>query len=206
MSYYHTQKNINVSECIVSDNAPEYRKISKKEHALCWIHDARNYKKLNPFNNSYRKILDNYMDKYWSYYHDLLDYKSNPSLELSIKLEADFDELFSRKTSYEALNEKIIKTSKDKDKLLTVLRHPEIPLHNNLAELGARKQVRKRDISLHTMSDEGTRNQDAFMSIVQTAIQLGVNVFEYIKELISGKKDRISLADIILDKIYPNTS
>jgi hypothetical protein len=149
---------------------------------------------------------DNYMDKYWLYYHDLLDYKSNPSHELSIKLEADFDRLFSEKTSYEALNEKIIKTSKDKDKLLTVLRHPEIPLHNNLAELGARKQVRKRDISFHTMSDEGTRNQDAFMSITQTCVQLGVDVFEYIKELISGKKDRILLADIILDKIYPNTS
>ena len=89
---------------------------------------------------------------------------------------------------------------------MIVLKRPELPLHNNLAELGARRQVRKRDISLHTMTPAGTKNQDAFMSITQTAIQLGVDVFKYIKELISDKNNRISLADIIYQKISLNSS
>ena len=79
-------------------------------------------------------------------------------------------------------------------------------MHNNLAELGARRQVRKRDISLHTMTPAGTKNQDAFMSITQTAIQLGVDVFKYVKELIANKNNRLSLADIIYQKINFNTS
>lgn len=50
-------------------------------------------------------------------------------------------------TGYEALDQRIAKTKAKKDNLLRVLAHPEIPLHNNPAELGARQRVRKRDIS-----------------------------------------------------------
>ena len=46
---------------------------------------------------------------------------------------------------------------------------PEIPLHNNSAELAARVKVRKRDVSLQTVTDKGTKANDTFMTIVQTA-------------------------------------
>lgn len=46
---------------------------------------------------------------------------------------------------------------------------PEIPLHNNAAELAARAKVRKRDVLLQTMVDKGTKANDIFMTIVQTA-------------------------------------
>ncbi len=36
-----------------------------------------------------------------------------------------------------------------------VLAHPEIPLHNNPAELGARARVRKRDVSFGPRTREG---------------------------------------------------
>jgi len=51
-------------------------------------------------------------------------------------------------------------------------------------ELGARRKVRKRDISYHTMSAKGTICLDAFMTITQTAIQLNVDVYKYIKQMI----------------------
>jgi hypothetical protein len=43
--------------------------------------------------------------------------------------------LFGTKTGYEALDEKIAKTRENKAGLLAVLRHPEVPLHNNASEL-----------------------------------------------------------------------
>jgi hypothetical protein len=48
------------------------------------------------------------------------------------------------------------------------------------AELGARAQVRKRDVSLHTMTEDGTKADDTFLTISQTAKKLGVCAYEYI--------------------------
>ena len=108
--------------------------------------------------------------------------------------------MFTTQTNYFQLDKLINKTFKNKDKLLTVLINPEIPLHNNLAELGARRKVRKRDISYHTMSNLGTICLDAFMTITQTAIQLNVDVFQYIKQLINQDQNRQTLAELIRAK------
>ncbi len=201
LAYYHTQKDIPPAKYLVSDNAPEYNKIATQDHALCWVHDARRYKKLTPLTNLYNKILEDYKRRYWVLYHKLLDYKNNPNKKTANKLSKEFDELFTSNTEYFQLNECISKTAVNKEELLIVLKRPEIPLHNNIAELGARRQVQKRDISLHTMTTQGTKNQDAFLTITQTAIQLGVDVYKYIKEFVANKKDRISLSDIIYSKI-----
>ena len=85
---------------------------------------------------------------------------------------------------------------------MRVLHLPHLPLHNNQAELAVRRKVRKRDISLHTMSDLGTAAQDAFMSVVETAIKLGVNVFDYLYDRLSNKNVMPSLADLIIAKAY----
>ena len=66
-----------------------------------------------------------------------------------------------------------------------VLKYPELPLDNNDAELGVRAQVRKRDVSLHTMTKDGTKANDTFMTIVQTAKKLGVNPYKYIYDKVS---------------------
>ena len=200
LAYSHWQKDIPIAECVVSDNAPEYNKIATKAHGLCWVHDARYYNKLTPYIAIHQKILDDYMDKYWAYYQKLLFYKTKPNKESEMKLSEEFDNLFIADTDYFQLNQCISKTLEKKQELLTVLKYPQIPLHNNLAELGARRQVRKRDISLHTMSTKGTRCKDAFLTITQTAIQLGINVIKYTKELITNNKNKISLADIIMQR------
>jgi hypothetical protein len=97
------------------------------------------------------------------------------------RLSKKFDTLFATETRYDALDERIAKTRAKKETLLAVhLRHPELPLHNNASELEARVAARRRDVSLHTRTDEGTAACDTMDSIVRTAKNLGVSAFECI--------------------------
>jgi hypothetical protein len=80
------------------------------------------------------------------------------------------------------------------------LKYPEIPLHNNDAELGARIQVCKRDMSLHTTTEEGTKASDTFLTIVQTAKKLGVSAYDYISDRVSKSFKMPSLAELIGSK------
>ena len=54
---------------------------------------------------------------------------------------------------------------------MLVLKYPEIPLHNNDAEPGARAQVRKQDVSLHTMTKNGTKANDTFITLYSASIE-----------------------------------
>ena len=78
------------------------------------------------------------------------------------------------------------KINENKEKLLVPLHNPTIPLHNNPAELGARAQVRKRDVSLHTLTDDGTQAVDVMLTLTQTAKKLGVNIVEYIHSTLTN--------------------
>ena len=55
-----------------------------------------------------------------------------------------------------------------------MLRYPELPLHNNAAELAARSQARNRDVSLQTKSEAGTKVKDTFLTSVhpETSIKI----------------------------------
>ena len=108
-----------------------------------------------------------------------------------------FDELFSTETGYAALDDRIAKTKANKGHLLMVLRHPEIPLHNNPAELGARGRVRKRVVSYGPRSEKGAKAWDTFQTLLGTARKLGVNFFHYLSDRISGACQMRSLASII---------
>ena len=54
-----------------------------------------------------------------------------------------------------------------------VLDHPEIPLHNNTAELGARTRVRKRVVSYGPRSEQGAKAWDTMETLLGTAKKLG---------------------------------
>ena len=164
------------------------------------MHDGRHYKKLTPAVPLHRVQLKEFLTKYWDYYHELLQYKKTPSEQLAKTLAKQFDDLFSTVTGYQHLDDRIKKTKQKKDSLLLVLRYPELPLHNNTSELGARKQARYRDISFHTMNKKGTEAKDTFMTIIQTAKKLGLNTFKYLRDRIS-KKQIPSLVEQILNKV-----
>ena len=107
--------------------------------------------------------------KYWDFYRKLLLYKQEPTDENADLLSKEFDDLFSTITGYDELDKRIQRTNLKKINLLLVLEYPELPLHNNGSELGARVQARYRDISFHTINPKGTKAKDTLMTIIETA-------------------------------------
>ena len=199
---YHQQTDFPVVEVLLSDGAPQFRLLTR-EQALCWVHNGRPYKKLHPVVPLHSEKLEMFRSLYWDYYRKLAQFKENPTQEEMEALSAEFDVLFSMKTGYLALDERIAKTRDKNSELLMVLKYPELPLHNNDAELGARAQVRKRDVSLHTMTEDGTKANDTFLTIVQTAKKLGVSAYEYIYDRVSKRFRLPSLAELIRAKRFP---
>jgi len=122
---------------------------------------------------------------------------------LKLALSCEFDKLFSTKTVYGALNDRIEKTRSKKEELLIVLKHPWLPLHNNASELGARVEKRRQDVSLQTKSEEGTTAKDSFLTITQTAKKLGVNAYRYIYDRVSKKFSMPALSDLIIENTLP---
>ena len=196
---YHQSTDIPVVTTLLSDDARQFKQIAY-HHALCWIHDGRNYKKLRPIVPYHKEKLEAFLDRYWDFYGKLCEFRENPDSEIAKQLSTKFDQLFSTITGYEKLDERICKTKENKEHLLKTLILPEVPLHNNAAELAARAKVRKRDVSLQTITDEGTRANDTFMTIVQTAKKLSVSAYDYIFDRVSNTFEMPSLAKIIREK------
>jgi len=193
---YHQQTGHPVVKVLLCDDAPQF-KLLTEELALCWVHDGRNYKKLSPVVPLHAQRLRAFLERYWDFYAKLLAFKAQPCSELAAALAAEFDQLFATQTGYHDLDERIAKTRAKKEMLLLVLRHPELPLHNNACELEARVAVRRRDVSLHTMTPAGTRACDTMLSIVRTAKKLGLSAFKYIRDRVSLSFQLPSLAALI---------
>ncbi len=117
--------------------------------------------------------------------------------EEATRFSAEFNELFSTKTRYHALGDRIAKTVAKKSDLLMALKHPEVPLHNNESELGARAQVRMRDVSLHTMTEDGIKANDTFLTMVETVKKLGVGAYDYIYNRVSKRFCMPTLAEMV---------
>jgi len=196
LTAYHSQSDIPVIPVLVSDDAQQFRYLTEAQ-GLCWIHEGRYYKKLTPFVPYHREVLDAFLTQFWDYYHQLQRYRASPSAAQATALSQEFDTLFSTETGYAALDKRIAATKKKKERLLAVLRYPEIPLHNNPAELGARQRVRKRDISFGPRTEAGVTAWDTFMTLAETAKKLGVSFFNYVYDRVSGKNALPSLADTI---------
>ena len=199
---YHQQTTIPVVNILLADDAPQFKKITA-ELALCWIHEGRHYNRLDPIVPCNVDALKDFKTDFWDFYGDLLKYKNDPGPGKATKLSIQFDELFSTKTIYDALNDRIEKTRNKKEELLKVLKYPWLPLHNNDSELGARVEKRRQDVSLHTISDAGTTAKDAFLTITQTAKKLGVNAFNYINDRVSGKFNMPALSDLLIENAMP---
>jgi hypothetical protein len=196
---YRTQTAIPIIGTLISDDAPQF-KLLTETLGLCWVHDGRHYKKLNPIITDNKRILDEFLTQYWAFYRKLNDYKATQSTDEKKALYKAFDTLFATKTEYGQLNERIAKTLVKRAELLVSLEQPQLPLHNNASELAARVQARARDVSLHTKSAAGTKIKDSLMTISQTAKKLGVNTYEYILDRVSCEFKLPSLAELIQQK------
>jgi hypothetical protein len=196
---YRTQTAYPVVELLICDDAPQFNWLTV-ELALCWIHEYRHYKKLTPRIPYHREALDSFKEWFWKLYRKLLDYRQNPNQEEAYCLQCEFEQLFGQTTGYEQLDKRKALTLAKKEPLLMVLSHPEILLHNNPAELGARQRVRKRDVSLHACTRDGIGAWDTFQTIVATAKKLGVNMYQYFYDRIAQTNTLPSLAHLIEER------
>lgn len=188
-----------IQKILISDDARQFWLVAIYQ-ALCWIHEIRHYKKLNPFLQCNRKKLHDFLTGLWDYYDQLDEYRNNPSEKQKDILTLQFDDLFSTKTGYYDLDKRIALTRKKKSKLLLVLDFPEIPLHNNPAEIAIREMVIKRKISYGTRSEDGKIAWENMMTILDTCRKHGVSFLEYVKDIFSGRHNQPRLTDLISQK------
>lgn len=196
LTAYHEQDETPIISILLSDDAPQFQHITQQQ-ALCWIHEGRHYKKLTPFVEHHQQLLDGFQTQFWDFYHELQDYREAPSSTQANRLRADFEKLFRTITGYEALDRRIAKTLAKQERLLLVLEHPEVPLHNNPAELAVRQRVRKRDISFGPRTDDGVAAWDTFNTLSETAKKLGVSFYAYIHDRISEAREMPGLVLLI---------
>jgi hypothetical protein len=193
---YRTQTAYPVVELLLCDDAPQFNWLTV-QLALCWVHEYRHYKQLTPRFLAHCRLLEQFAKDFWKLYRDLLAYRDEPSSTAADALRVAFDHLFGQSSGYQQLDERLALTRAKKEPLLMVLSHPEILLHNNPAELGARQRVRKRDVSLQACTREGIRAWDTFQTLVSTANKLGVNIYQYFHDRIAHTNMFPSLAQVI---------
>ena len=185
-----------VVRTLVCDDAPQFRAITE-ELALCWIHEGRHFKQLTPYLPQHQAALATILTRFWTYYRELLAYREHPTPEERVRLDAHFDALFGTVTGYQELDRRLALTREKKPELLLVLEHPELPLHNNPAELGARQRVRKRDVSFGPRSPAGAAAWDTFMTLAATTRKLGLDFAAYLTDRFTRAGQIPPLADLI---------
>ena len=164
---------------IISDGAGQFAVF---EHGLCWVHTERLIRNLLPLNEAHQREVDTVLAQVWDFYRQLKQYKDAPTSEKANRLSAEFDAIFTQKTNYITLNRKLRQIHQHKEKLLLVLRHPEVPLHTNGSETDIRDYVKKRKVSGGTRSDEGRRCRDTFASLKKTCRKLEVSFWHYLQD------------------------
>ena len=193
---YRTQTAYPVVELVVCDDAPPFTWVTV-QLALCWIHEYRHYKKLTPPFLAHCHLLERFAKAFWKLYRDLLASRDPPRQAAADALRVAFDHLFGQTSGYQQWDERLARTRAKKESLLMGLSHPEILLHNNPAELGARQRVRKRAVSLQARTREGIGAWDTFQTLAATAHKLGVNVYQYFRARIAQTHGVPSLASLL---------
>lgn len=182
---------------ILSDDAGQFNILL---HALCWVHAERTINKLIGFTDEQRSAIALARDQIWTLYQKLKEYKLSPSTELRLKIETDFETLFSQKTCFVSLNLALGRIAKNKEELLRVLDHPETPLHNNGCETDIRDRVSQRKVCGGTQSDLGRRARDTFASLKRTCRKLGVSFWKYLNDRNAAVNLIPQLSQLIMDR------
>jgi hypothetical protein len=170
---------------ILSDGAGQFDVFL---HALCWIHAERAINKLGYFSEGQHQIIESKRHQIWDFYAALKEeYKKQPEDGKAVELEECFDSIFTTPTSYIPLDTVLERLYGNKNKLLLVLKRPEIPLHNNTSERDIREYVKKRKISGGTRSSPGRKSRDTFTSLKKTCRKLGVSFWDYINDRVARR-------------------
>jgi hypothetical protein len=186
-----------LDKVLITDNARQFWDISK-EAALCWVHDHRHYKELTPWLLCNRKKLEDFKSERRAFFLLLKKYKLRPTIRKRERISKRFDELFTTRTGYEELDNRIAATYAEREKLLRVLDHPGIPLDNNESERGLREIVVKRLVSHGTRSEAGRMAWENMMTILDTCRKNGVSFYYYVRDILSNEYSMPRLSELVL--------
>ena len=181
---------------LMGDDAPQFKGIFE-QMCLCWVHEMRRYKALEPRQADFKETLDSFMEEMKDFYKGLKEYKTNSTEEEKKKLKDWFNKLFGEETSYYALNRIQEKTFQRRDFLLVVLKHPWIPLHNNDTEQSIRKKVIQKNIQHKHDTWAGARVNDLYLSLMETCRKLDISFGEYLKDRFQHRNEIPPLAEVI---------
>ena len=183
-------------QVLISDDAPQF-KVLGLMNALCWVHAERGIDRLLPVSDAQRRAQERVQDEIWQFYQQLKAYRTAPSARQSARLRREFERIFTQTTCFPELDVILGRLYRKQERLLLVLDHPEIPLHNNLSENDIRDYVKKRRISAGTRSDLGRRCRDTFLSLKKTCRKLGVSFWKYLQDRLLRRGEIPPLPDLI---------
>ena len=191
------EKGFSPEMAIISDGAGQFAILL---HGLCWVHAERLVHKLIPLNERHRQDQERVRGEIWDLYADLKAYRRHPDPALAPTLAARFDAIFTQRTSFTTLNQTLKRLHAHNEKLLLVLKRPDIVLHTNGSEGDIRGYVKWRKISGGTRSDLGRRCRDGFASLKKTCRKLGVSFWDYLGDRIGQHGAIAPLPDIIRER------
>jgi hypothetical protein len=191
------EKGFSLDLVIVSDGAGQFAILL---HALCWVHAERLVHKLIPLNDQQRQDQARVRGEIWQLYADLKAYRRDPDPASAPALAARFDAIFTQHCAFATLNQTLKRLHAHKEKLLLVLKRPDIVLHTNGSEGDLRGYVKWRKISGGTRSELGKRCRDGFASLKKTCRKLGLSFWDYLGDRIGGHGDIAPLPDLIRER------
>ena len=144
------------------------------------MHAERLIHKLMPATPKQARSVEMIRDLVWSFYKALKAWKQKPSPGAENAFRRRFDQLFTLRTGYDALDQLLARLHRRKAELLKVLERPEIPLHTNASENDLRACVTRRKISGGTISAKGLQARDVMLGLMKTCRKLGVSFFAYL--------------------------
>lgn len=174
-------------------------------HALCWIHAERNVSKLDGNTPYQHERVAPVLDRMWKLYRSLSRYRKRPTPLRKRVMETRFDQLFGMRTGYASLDRLLERLKANRDELLRVLDHPEVPLHTNRIENDIRDHVTRRKISFGTRSEAGRAARDAYTGGKKTCKKLGLSFWDDLRNRlgVAGAPDVPRLADLIRQRATP---
>jgi hypothetical protein len=178
---------------IVSDGAGQFR---IAEHALCWVHAERLIHKLDTFCDEHVRAKERIRRRIWRLYKALKAYRLAPAPRRAAGLARRFDAIFSTQTGFATLDRLLARLRAQKNDLLAVLKHPQIPLHTNGSENDIRCQVTRRKISAGTRSDAGRDARDAFLGLMKTCAKQAISFWDYLGDRL-GVPDAPAIAPLV---------
>ncbi len=99
---YHADVEFPVVRLLVCDDAPQFTLVTE-ELALCWVHEGRHYKKLMPSIPYHQALLEAFVQRFWTYYAQLLAYRTAADTGGGDAIGwRQFETLFTTVTGYKA--------------------------------------------------------------------------------------------------------